>query len=163
MSLLLGRLLVVGLTCGSLFGPLCAMAPDQEPSTLPQDILLEPALVPRIQSLQLKVRHQAPRDVVAESHDQNGPGHIHSQTSELEGNCSDPAHPEPKYNSSCEYVLQECSIKVHLINYLELVYCKMAHVKVIHVQVTENFVCIQQEYCTGITLSSYNNIILKYK
>ena len=46
-------------------------------------------------------------------------------------NCSAPRAPHPGYNNSCDFVLQECSGNVQLINYLAFVLCDLQHVQVL--------------------------------
>lgn len=138
MSLPPRRLPVVCLQCGVLLSLLSTvvisectdekLSPDQsQTSSRPGSLLSQD------KSLSLRVPlGQSPRNVYSgQGKRENGNlGTWNDSSPEVEGNCSDPAHPRPNYNTSCEYVIAECSHKFHLFNYLELVYCKLVHIQV---------------------------------
>lgn len=42
-----------------------------------------------------------------------------------EQNCTSPRQPGPEYNSTCEYVLAECTGQTKLVNYLSFVVCDL--------------------------------------
>ncbi len=141
VTLPLKRLLVIQFACGALLSLLLfttvasQFTDERQPSLQIQSITAQPR-PSKEQPTRLKATLGSPGNVWDQWRDTK---EVHlrvwnGNSSDLEGSCSDPAHPKPKYNSSCEYVIAECSRKVHLINYLEFVYCELAHIQVIYIQ-----------------------------
>ena len=66
------------------------------------------------------------RSPVATNTSQEGSGLVGGTPQD---NCSDP-HDKGDYQSSCQFVLAECSKKSELINYLAFVVCDLPHLEV---------------------------------
>ena len=45
-------------------------------------------------------------------------------------NCTSLQHPQPEYNSSCEFVRNECRDKIQLFDYLSFVVCSLKKLQV---------------------------------